>query len=478
MKKLVLFVLAVAIAFGATGCGAKNTTNNEKGNVELLWYVNSDPLNDLPKVLEKANEKTSEKLGITFNMKFIDDGAFTERLRMYMATGEEFDLCYAGYVNPYLTAVKNGGIIELDELIDKHAPDIKKLIPDYAFDAIRVDGKIYTIPNLQGMATVPTYFLRKELAEKYGLDKIDRVKNLEELEPYFDKMLADFPGIFPVNTAASDDIMYGYQTINDYAVVNKDDPEHKVLFRLELPVYEKTLQRARNWYKKGYIRPDIEIVTNANEDIKAKKYAGTFSSYGPGSKENYKGEFGLDTHLIQYCEGFMSVPQIQAAMTAVSATSEHPEEAVKLLNYVFTDKDMHNLLQYGIEDVHYKKIDDKYIELIARDEYYLAPFKFGNSFNSYLLEGEPENKVEETKKINDESEKAVFLGFNINTDPIKNEIAQCDAIKEEYRKSLNSGTVDYKVVLPEYISRLKSAGVDRILSEIQTQLDEWWAKNK
>ncbi len=42
----------------------------------------------------------------------------------------------------------------------------------------------------------------------------------------------------------------------------------------------------------------------------------------------------------------------------------------------------------------------------------------------------------------------------------------------------NSYLIYSKVYLPEYMAALKVAGVDKLLAEMQKQLDEWVKKNK
>ena len=54
------------------------------------------------------------------------------------------------------------------------------------------------------------------------------------------------------------------------------------------------------------------------------------------------------------------------AINAISITSKHPEKAVELLNLIWKNRDLSNLLAYGIEGIHYtvneersKEIGDK-----------------------------------------------------------------------------------------------------------------------
>ena len=83
-------------------------------------------------VTEKINEITREKIGAEVEFTYIDTGAYTERMKMNMASGMDFDLCFTGYVNPYIDAVNKEGLMDLTDLIDEHAPALKEALPEYA----------------------------------------------------------------------------------------------------------------------------------------------------------------------------------------------------------------------------------------------------------------------------------------------------------------------------------------------------------
>ena len=49
-------------------------------------------------------------------------------------------------------------------------------------------------------------------------------------------------------------------------------------------------------------------------------------------------------------------------------------------------------------------------------------------------------------------------------------------IIEEYRRELYTGTSDPDVVIPEMLSRMNEAGLEKVKAEIQAQLDAFLAK--
>ena len=139
---------------------------------------------------------------------------------------------------------------------------------------------------------------------------------------------------------------------------------------------------------------------------------------------------------------------------------------------------VYNLLCYGIEGKHYNKVGENRIETIKDSGY--APNKsweFGNNFNAYLMEGQEDDIWEQTKEVNETATVSKLLGFALDTEPIKSELEACNAAVEEYMYNLTAGAVDIDTKLPEFQKKLKNAGVDRMIAEVQKQVDEW-KKNK
>ena len=58
---------------------------------------------------------------------------------------------------------------------------------------------------------------------------------------------------------------------------------------------------------------------------------------------------------------------------------------------------------------------------------------------------------------------------------MKTELANCSAIITEMVPVLGAGAADPAEYLPQFLQRLKDAGVDTIIAEKQAQLDAWHA---
>ena len=173
----------------------------------------------------------------------------------------------------------------------------------------------------------------------------------------------------------------------------------------------------------------------------------------------------------------ISAGSVLATMNGISSTSKNPERAMMLLELLYSDKDLYNMMVFGIEDKHYKKIDADFVEPIADSGYAGLAWELGNQFNAYYTKGQIKGTWEETIKVNEEAVASPLLGFNYNGEPTKTENAQIDAVMAEYKPGLISGTLDPEKKLPEFLDKLKKAGIDKVIEDMQAQIDQWRKDN-
>ena len=96
-------------------------------------------------------------------------------------------------------------------------------------------------------------------------------------------------------------------------------------------------------------------------------------------------------------------------------------------------------------------------------------------FNTYVLENEPLDKWATFKEFNDSSVEAPSFGFDFDLNPVSTEVAGFGNVMDEFGKSLFTGSVDPEEYLPKLQEKLKATGIDKVIEEMQKQIDEWKA---
>ena len=469
-KKALCLALITLLIFGVVGCG---DNNREDDVVTLTWLVPGDAQSDVAAVMEKVNEITVPKIGAKVDLQFIDTSAYDKRMKMNMASGSSFDLCFSGWVNNYASAVRNGGLMDITDIVKSETPTLYESLPDYLWNFAYQNGKIYGVPNLQIYAMPMSLVFFKDIADKYDFD-FNSINKIEDVEPYLQMVKDGENGkIIPFRLEETYKLWTAekYEIIVSNIAINIET--HEIVNIVETPEYERARVKLQDWMKKGYIRSDQLSVGNDFSDYKAGRYAVSPEGWKPGLEAEMKANFGKDVFFRDVVPTYMSMAQGTNAITAVGANSQNPEKAVKLIELLNTDKKLYNLICFGIEGKHYN-LDNEGKVVAVKDSGYepQADWKFGNQFNALLREGQEDDIWEKTRAINDSAVKSPMIGFALDDSNIKTELSQISAISSEYNILVMTD-----VQRNEYLKKLENAGIDKVIKELQTQFDTF-SKNK
>jgi len=172
----------------------------------------------------------------------------------------------------------------------------------------------------------------------------------------------------------------------------------------------------------------------------------------------------------------VATSETAGSMLAISSTSEDPERAMMFINLLHTDKELNNLLNFGIEGVHYTRNGEIISPTDKTADYSPgSAWMFGNQFLNYVWDSEDPEKWNKFREFNQNAHVSPGLGFVFNSDPVKSEVGALANVIEQYQRALETGSVDPDKVLPEYLNALRAAGLDKVVQEKQRQFDEFLA---
>ena len=492
-RQIVSAVLICASVLSAASCVWDKEEASNSDVITLTWYVPGNKQNDMAQVMEEANKIVEPAIGAVIDLKMIDTFSFQEKINMMMSASEQFDLVFTGAGNSYSECVQKGGLLDISGMIDEYAPKLREVVTDYAFDEVTIDGKIYGIPNMQMLAGERAFFVQKKYAREYGLD-VTSIEKPEDLEPFLAWVHEKYPDLYPYNPGQGlgmwdrmnyieleSTIGYSYSDLID------GDDKIKAVWLRETEEDQQAVETLREWYLKGYIRPDVLSVSDDTLDLKAGKYVITTGLWKPGFEaETYKST-GREYIAVKYIYNYRkanNIPDItfgggaKNTMISVSRTCKDPEKALKFIELVNTNAQLYNLLAFGIEGKHYTVNDDNKIVLNADSGYYHnASWKFGCTYNAKIMEGQEDDVWIETKKLNDSAAASPMGGFTFDPGSVVNEILAISMINTQY-KVMACGAEDKEVYWDEYVSKMKAAGIEKVCAEYEKQMNEFLASKK
>ena len=479
MKKIIAFLVACLMIASVAGCKrAEEKTVSEDGTTKLTWYTFGTKQADHDVVMTEINKALKEKLNVELELNLIDTGSYESKMNLSISANENFDICFtSNWLNKYVPNVLKGAYLPLDDLIEKNAPALKAALPEMVLDIAKYQGQSYAVPNYQILYSQYGFVIQKELAEKYNLDT-ESLKKVSDIEPFLQQIKDNEPGIIPIRTQSYDKFREDYEEVDPVPVyVKKGDESLTAIARVLAPEARETAAFLADWFQKGFIRKDILTVTDDTVDVAANKYAVQLTSVKPG----VEGEMFLKTKKeyisVPFMEPYIGSLSGMSTMLAISKNSKNPEKAIKLIELVNTDKELYNLLVFGLEGNHYEKLSENQVKVPEDSKYKMGSgaWAFGNQFNAFYMDTQEIGSWDETDKTNKESKLSPFRGFMLDTDPIKTELAQLLAVSQEYKDDTIFARADWEKAFDEYTQKSQRAGLDKVVEEVQRQLDAYKA---
>lgn len=495
MKRRKITVLFMIILLTAVYCGCSSEEQfkeNKEEVVNLIWYQVGEPQEDMALVLEKVSEYTKEKIGVTVEINQIGWKDYNKTMQTIINTGQAYDLAFtSSWTNDYVTNAQRGAFLQLDDLLTQYGKEMYGSIDENFWEAVKIDGKIYGVPSEKEIGSMPMWVFTKEYVDKYNVPYQD-IHTLEDLEPWLKIIQENEPDVVPLYITNDYSVPRYMEVIQDIIGIEYGDATLTVKNLYETDRMIQMLKVMRRYYLLGYINNDAALTT----DNKSVKRFVTKGDGQPYAESIWSKDLGYEVVASNIMDAKITNVSARGAITAISKTSKYPEKAVMLLNLINTDEYLRNLLNYGIEGVHYEKVElseeDKELAEGKEDVYdfkirlnpdkqrsYSVPYWVqGGLFNTYVLETEPIDKWSQFSGFNAGMKPSLCFGFDFESKSVYAKILKVKEICDKYAAPLNSGSVDPEVYIPQMNQKLDSVGIDAIIDEMQRQIDQWKANQE
>ncbi len=485
MRKLVSLLLAAGMLMGIAGCGEKKETAG--GDMPTLnWALFFKEQDDLKAVEAEVNKIVEKQIGAHVNIIRIEEGNYNEKIQLGLAGGEDIDICNMAPRFGFLSHVSRGAFLPLDEVIEKNAPELLSIMPADFWEAAKVGGKLYGVPNYQIVGRMNGFVAQKDLLDKYGFD-LSKTSKLEDIEPFLASVKAgEEPNMVPSGIMGGSyawglSHYVGFEAIGSEkypTAIRNHDETLTVVNQFATEEFKNYCKLLRDWYQKGYVA-QAGASDSESDLLQQGLIASRIDNVAPGMEENFEKQMGgrkVQTQVID--PPFVNTANVIATMNCINARTKYPDLCVKFLDLINRNVDnIYNTLVFGIEGKHYNKTGDNRIEKIADSGYDLSGYSWelGNNFNAYVYGSQADDLWEQTAKINENAEVSMILGFSFDIEPVQTELSSCQAVVDEYLGPIARGSVDVDTELPKFLEKLEAAGVDKVIAEAQRQINEWKA---
>ena len=517
MKRKTSRVLTMAIAIimlvaVISGCGSTNSDNStgtqvtaaqtsaasgsgtvEKAaanldtskQVELVVYELGDKFAGQDEVDDNFNKIALEKLNCTLKVNWIPWADFGNKYQLLFSSGEQFDMAYSGGWLNYSTLARKGAFMNLDELWPQYAPDNYAMQTETAKDQAKVDGHIYCIPRLYSSNSAYGISYRTDLTEKLNWN--GKLDTFDDMAVYLQLIKDNCPTVEPLGVPGGSqmDDLFMYNngiypisgTINDFLFIDPSQDKPQLFTYYEYDKTKNFLDMMNDWNAKGFFSKSALSDTDTGKLTEGKSavaihnlstHIGLCTQY-PKFKFKYT-NFVKDVSFLPYTQDVL----------VISKTSQNPERALALYNYMTTDEKPLRAFLYGIEGKSYTIHDNNQVEMLNTDKYAQSDL-WSIKTKKFLLQdfGTPEDAI----KLDDSITSSVVEGkgtqkyrsFVPDFTSVETELSACQNAQQQYWYPLELGYTDKVKGLQEYKEKMEAAGIDRIRKAIQEQLDNYVA---
>lgn len=486
-------------ASSATGAAAPDTSEF----VELkIFAIANAPSNQewYKEFYEKVNAILKEKLNCSITVDYASGNDSKNNYELVLASGEKYDLIHAGNWFGYAVPANKGAYMDLTEMLPKYAPDLYAKIPQDRLEECMVNGKVYGIPNLYTSYGGGVTIYREDLRKKYDLPEFT---DWDSIGAYLQAIKDNEPSLIPCDDFSAG--CYGNAFIKSTPYYGIDyqqeshcnfvlDPENprKVMFVAEVPEYKEFMYRMKDWADKGYWPSSclastewgVNSVVNGKAALSFNEIWPSYDWHPDYIEKEHPGweiEF-FETNLLN--EKSVIYPRSATTdMFAVTRNADHADRALMFLNLVATDKELYQLLRYGLEGKNYEltadgKIDTSNIDAATEAFNYFPANPLKNEEFELIPADRWDEWDEHNNVFKDRAKPNLLAGFALDTSTMEAAYTALNQVRIEYGLPMQAGLVDdVDKAYDDFIKRSYEAGMEECRQEVERQINEFFDAN-
>lgn len=498
-RKRYLTVLLIGLAVGITLTGCKEARTGSDSGVEdteesytvVMGYI-GDKQPDEEMIEAEINKILEPELNARLDLRAFSWSGYQQELQMILSGDAQLDIVpviishAAGYVS-------NDQLIDLTDLIDQYGTNIKSLLDEDFIHCPRVGDMIYGVTTMREHISWEGIIMRADILEELGYqvedNRCSEFTSIEQLDELFARVKEAYPDMVVLASTAGSTPLFRWEVFDiltdGFGVLMDYGQSVEVVNLYETEAFVEFANRLYEWNQKGYLAKDAATTTESLQNqVKSGAAFAYFTPQKVGAVEQDELATGYDLAMSAVMgDPFTTSYSINFMTYGIADNSGDPKKAFQVFDYMYGSSKIMNLLNWGIEDVHYQVIDDEkgaitYADgVTAETTGYLLNqgWQLPNQEIAYVWEGESSDKWEVQREYVAAAERSKAFGFSYDTSVVSLQLTALNNVKYQYFDAIGSGSVNPAEVLDEFNQALYDSGLQDVIDEKQKQLDEWLA---
>ena len=161
----------------------------------------------------------------------------------------------------------------------------------------------------------------------------------------------------------------------------------------------------------------------------------------------------------------------------VPYSAANPEGAMKFLNWMYSSQENYLFCLYGKEGENYDLVDGRIQLKDPAFEGYFYEWMFRNANYTLFTTDVAEEYIATYEVWDDGAKTSDVIAFHFDNANVVEIETAIKEVMNQYMHPIMYGFVDYDTNYPAALQKLKEAGIDEYVAEVQRQLDEFFEVN-
>lgn len=523
-----ILTLAMLLTLAACGNGDTTTTTGEGGadtttlspdeidiseflTISHLSLGNKPENGQYEKVKAEWDKYLKDKVNAELEIQYIGWTDYLTQYNLLLATGEGLDMINTAsdWLEMWPNA-QRGAFMDIKDLLPTYAPQTWSTIPESSWAEVTYGDEIIAIPEDMYTQWINHGFMyRGDWADAYN---VGEVKSWDDFGRYLQAVkdnLSD-QGVVPFDLAGASNIMAVYdgwiQTQSLLISIDpvpgglifakSDDEWDQVVSRYNVQEDGTDLllnfaRKMQEWGDAGYWREDV---LNNTADGWVQLKAGL-----NGTRQHHTQTFiyahgelereipGADLRYFPYADesGNLVKMSITHGATAIAANCPNPERTLMVYDLIRNDETMYKLFNWGLEGTQYVITEEGQRDLpegYNTDTDSFASNFWGGRMDQFELKYPNATMIDGWEDLYDHLDSMAveyrYGRFVFDRTPVENELAACSEVINSQLPAICVGKTidgDPDQAVADIRSKLELAGLEKIITEVQNQIDAFKA---
>ncbi len=513
MKKKVLSMLLVAAMAGTmlAGCGGSSSgtstadsgsASEESGDeysteidmdeepytvaIQIVTMPGSDCSDSLEAREEAINAIIEPAINCNIEIQEVWISELNNTTSMGIAGDEKIDIVHVGTVQKLSSMVGSEMLLDLNEgnLLQNRGQALVELFGD-TLESGEVNGQQLAVPANVYTAMGSGFYYNKTLADAAGVTLGDSV-TLDELEEALIAIHEYDSSIYPYYSGSGGInymmYLYSYETFgteSSYGIIwdAEADPTVENIYASE--EFLEYCIRMQKWTELGLQPGDPTDTTTAQDYYAAQQLFSVVASVDPADDITFSSD-DFESVSAMVSDPVVSNATVTEHMWGIAANCERPDKAMDLLNYIYENEEVANILMYGLEGTNYEFKDGSDTVIDTNGTLDTTFLSVGNTENMLIESPAEEDYVEQLAAFEESATISPVIGYMFDDTDFQTESAVIDSTINEYLPQLMCGMSSSEEavieLVDEFNAALDAAGINDVIAANQEQLDAYLAE--